>query len=82
MGSPGQGSWSSHKKLVFSKWEFDHDFELARWILMNVVAFRVKTMRTEILKARDPGKFYSQMLTALKVGENDKIFGKTLAGEL
>ena len=56
--------------------EIGHNFELARWILMKVVAFQVKTMRIQILKARGPGKFCSSRTTRLKVGAMDEIFEK------
>ena len=49
---------------------------------MKVVAFQVKTMRIQILKARGPGKFCSARTTQLKVGEMDQMFEKVLTGEV
>ena len=49
---------------------------------MNVVAFRVKTMRIEILTARGPGKFCSPRTSWVKVGSWGEIFEKVLTGEV
>ena len=53
-------------------WKIVHNFELARWNLLKIVAFRVKGMRIEILKARGLGKFCSP-----RKGD-PKIFGHEL----
>ena len=42
--------------------------------MMKVVAFQVKTMRIQILKARGPGKFCSRRTTWPKVLEMITVF--------
>ena len=62
-------------KFLPEFWKIDNNFELARYNLMKVVAFRIKTMRIEILKARGPGKICSSRMRCTKVGEMHQISG-------
>ena len=63
-------------KFILKFWKIEHNFELARWILMKVVAFGVKTMRIEILKARGLGKIGSPRTRWIKILGMRAILGK------
>ena len=55
-------------KFVPKFLKIDHNFELARSILMKLVAFGVKYMRFEIMRVRGLGKFCSARTRYFKVG--------------
>ena len=61
-------------KFVPQFLKIDHNFELARSILMKLVAFGIKYTRFEIMRVRGPGKFCSARMSRFKVGHVDTKF--------
>ena len=55
-------------------WKIDHNFELARSILMKIVAFGVKGMANEWAAAPCLGKFVVTRISWAKVGRDGQIF--------
>ena len=71
---------NGHNIFVFYFCKIDHNFELARSILMKLVASRVKHVRIEIRKARGPGKFCRPRSTWVKVGDMTRISRELFTG--
>ena len=60
--------------FIFYFWKIDHNFELARSILMKIVAFGVKGMTNEWAAAPCLGKFVVTRIRRLKVGRGGQNF--------